>query len=162
MIGHMDVFVASLLAVGALTEMQVMAYAIGQSIDQEHMQTVDETVLRPSFLANPSFRARIELGAFEMPLTGEDAERHAAQSLREWIIEQQRLRRKELLSRWEQVLTTLAARSEEQEGGMDSQAVAVRDRSTVRQSKQVRSSRRRRCHPRGPRQGAMRKGHKRF
>ena len=99
-----------------------------------------------------------------MPLTGEDAERHAAQSLREWIIEQQRLRRKELLSRWEQVLSTLAARSaeEEQEGGMDSEAVAVRDRSTVRQSKQVRSSRRRRCHPRGPRQGAMRKGHKRF
>ena len=97
-----------------------------------------------------------------LPLTGEDAERHAAQSLREWIIEQQRLRRKELLSRWEQVLTTLAARSEEQEGGVDSQAVAVRDRSTVRQSKRVRSSRRRRCHPRGPRQGAMRKGHKRF
>ena len=88
----------------------------------------------------------------------------AAPSLREWIIEQQRLRRKELLSRWEQVLSTLAARSaeEEQEGGMDSEAVAVRDRSTVRQSKQVRSSRRRRCHPRGPRQGAMRKGHKRF
>ena len=87
----------------------------------------------------------------------------AAPSLREWIIEQQRLRRKELLSRWEQVLTTLAARSaeEEQEGGMDSEAVAVRDRSTVRQSKQVRSSRRRRCHPRGPRQGAIRKGHKR-
>ena len=88
----------------------------------------------------------------------------AAPSLREWIIEQQRLRRKELLSRWEQVLSTLAARSaeEEQEGGMDSEAVAVRDRSTVRQSKQVRSSRRRRCHPRGPRQGAIRKGHKRF
>ena len=88
----------------------------------------------------------------------------AAPSLREWIIEQQRLRRKGLLSRWEQVLSTLAARSaeEEQEGGMDSEAVAVRDRSTVRQSKQVRSSRRRRCHPRGPRQGAMRKGHKRF
>ena len=83
--------------------------------------------------------------------------------LTEWIIEQQRLRRKELLSRWEQVLSTLAARSaeEEQEGGMDSEAVAVRDRSTVRQSKQVRSSRRRRCHPRGPRQGAIRKGHKR-
>ena len=97
-----------------------------------------------------------------MPLTGEDAERHAAQSLREWIIEQQRLRRKELLSRWEQVLTTLAARSaeEEQEGGMDSEAEAVRDRN-VRQSKQVRSSRRRRCHPRGPRQGTIRKGHKR-
>ena len=88
----------------------------------------------------------------------------AAPSLREWIIEQRRLRRKELLSRWEQVLSTLAARSaeEEQEGGMDSEAVAVRDRSTVRQSKQVRSSRRRRCHPRGPRQGAIRKGHKRF
>ena len=84
--------------------------------------------------------------------------------LTEWIIEQQRLRRKELLSRWEQVLTTLAARSaeEEQEGGMDSEAEAVRDRNTVRQSKQVRSSRRRRCHPRGPRQGAIRKGHKRF
>ena len=83
--------------------------------------------------------------------------------LTEWIIEQQRLRRKELLSRWEQVLTTLAARSaeEEQEGGMDSEAEAVRDRNTVRQSKQVRSSRRRRCHPRGPRQGTIRKGHKR-
>ena len=97
------------------------------------------------------------------PLTGEDAERHAAQSLREWIIEQQRLRRKELLSRWEQVLSTLAARSaeEEQEGGMEAEAAeAVRDRN-VRQSKQARSSRRRRCHPRGPRQGAIRKGHKR-
>ena len=67
-----------------------------------------------------------------MPLTGEDAERHAAQSLREWIIEQQRLRRKELLSRWEQVLTTLAASSaeEEQEGGMEAAWAATRRPST--------------------------------
>ena len=135
----------------------------GSQVTLGHFVTAEEAAL--CVARSPEGQAAAGLAAAPprtpMPLTGEDAERHAAQSLREWIIEQQRLRRKELLSRWEQVLTTLAARSEEQEGGVDSQAVAVRDRSTVRQSKRVRSSRRRRCHPRGPRQGAIRKGRKR-